>query len=66
MINIQDLLEEARVQSWEAERQGCWAQAAVGMRGPSPSRLVCMQAQRLAAQPAPGLPGERATEALKG
>lgn len=30
MINIQDLLEEAGVQSWEAERRGCWAHRAVG------------------------------------
>lgn len=53
MINIQDLLEEAGVQSWEAERQGCWAQVGRGagevllLQG-----LPALQAQQPAAQPA--------------
>lgn len=67
MINIQDLLEEAGVQSWEAERQGYWAQAGRGagevllLQG-----LPALQAQQPGCPAGPWLPGELALAALKG
>lgn len=53
MINIQDLLEEAGVQSWEAERQGCWARAAVGQERSFSFKacLHCRLSKQLPSQP---------------